>query len=63
MTSWMLLGTGCATKTIVKEIPDDRFVRSVRKGEPFAPPSDGKFVPVARWNEMLEVYINASQKK
>ena len=59
----MLPVIGCKTQTIVREIPQDRFVRSVRKGEPFTPPSDGKFVPEARWNEMLEVYINSSFKK
>lgn len=55
----MLLATGCATKTVVREIPQDRYVVTLRPGVPFTPAVDGKFVPEARWNEMLEVYIRA----
>lgn len=57
----MLLLTGCATRTTVREIDSDRKVVSVHAGVPFTPPTDGKFVPEARFDEMLEVYIRASK--
>lgn len=63
MLTSMLLLTGCATRTVVKEIDSSRTVVSVRAGVPFTPPCDGKFVPEARFDEMLDVYIRASLKK
>lgn len=62
MLTWMLLATGCAT-TKVDQISSDRYVQSLHKGVPFTPPEDGKFVPLARFNEMMDVYIRASFPK
>ena len=59
---WIVAGTSCSTVTI-KEIPTDRMVVTVHAGQPFTPPCDGKFVPQARWNEMLDAYIIHSQEK
>ena len=63
MSAWMLPGTGCATRTVVREIPSDRMVMSLRGGQLFTAPCDGKFVPKARWNEMQDVYIQHSLEK
>lgn len=54
---------GCATRTVVKEISPSRAVVTVKAGVPFTPPVDGKFVPEARFVEMLDVYIRASNAK
>lgn len=64
MSAWMLPGTGCTTRRpAVREIPADRMVQTLRAGVPFTPAVDGKFVPLARWNEMLDVYIQHSLEK
>jgi peroxiredoxin len=55
----LLLCTGCVT-TQVHEISSDRTVITVHAGVPFTPICDGKFVPEARFNEMLDVYIRES---
>jgi hypothetical protein len=44
----------------VVEVSSDRYVRTVHAGVPFTPPCDGKFVPEARFQEMLDVYIRTS---
>ena len=62
MLIWTLLATGCGT-TKVDQISSDRFVVTVNKGVPFTPPDNGKFVPDARWTEMMDVYIRASFNK
>ena len=58
----MLLVTGCATRTVVREIPSDRYVVTVHAGVPFTPACDGKFVPQARFIEMLDAYIRESSR-
>jgi hypothetical protein len=63
ITSLTLLPTGCATRTMIKEIPMDRTVVTMHAGVPFTPACDGKFVPSARFNEMLDVYIRESWRK
>lgn len=57
----MLPATGCKTRVV--EIPTDRFVRTVKAGEPFTPPCAGKFVPDARFNELRDAYILESFRK
>lgn len=57
-----LLLIGCVTRTVVHEIDSNRAVVSVHKDVPFTPPCDGKFVPEARFVEMLDVYIRESLK-
>lgn len=54
-----LLLTGCGTTRVV-QVSSDRYVVSLKSGVPFTPPSDGKFVPEARWKEMLDVYVRSS---
>lgn len=58
-----LLTTGCASTQKTIEIPSDRWVVTVNAGVPFTPPCDGKFVPEARFKEMLDVYVRESFKK
>jgi hypothetical protein len=41
----------------VRPIPSDRYVTTVRAGQTFTAPTDGKFVPDALFNDMLEAYI------
>lgn len=61
IVTWTLLVTGCGTRPpIVHEIDSNRQVITVHKGIPFTPPTDGKFVPEARFSEMLDVYIRVS---
>lgn len=55
-----LPATGC--KTLAVEVPSDYYVRTLKKGEQFTPPCDGKFVPEARFKEMLDVYIRESYR-
>jgi hypothetical protein len=53
--------TGCETHPpTVHEIDSNREVKTVHKDVPFTPDVDGKFVPEARFDEMLDVYIRAS---
>lgn len=47
---------GCTT---VRPISEDRLVFTVRKGQTFTAPTDGKFVPDALFNDMLEAYLIA----
>ncbi len=57
----MLLLTGCATKPpIIHEISSDKYIISLTNGVPFTPPCEGKFVPQARFNELLDVYLRAA---
>lgn len=56
----MMPQTGCVT---VHEISPEKEVHTLHAGQPFTPPVDGKFVPLARWDEMLDTYIRASTKK
>ena len=58
-----LLATGCATRTRVVEISSDRTVVTVKAGVPFTPKCDGKFLPEARFNEMMDVYLRESFRK
>lgn len=62
MLIWMLLATGCATTKVV-QISSDREVMTLVKGVSFTPPENGKFVPDARWIEMMDVYLRASFTK
>lgn len=59
MLTLTLLVTGCETTQVVA-ISSDREVKTVHKGQPFTPPEDGKFVPLARWMEIQDVYIRQS---
>jgi hypothetical protein len=63
MLSWMLPGIGCALRRGAVEIPADRWVMTLRAGQQFTAPVDGKFVPEARWNEMRDVYIQHSHER
>jgi len=56
------LMTGCETVKVV-QVPSDYMVVTVKKGVPFTPPENGKFVPDAQWRLMLDVYIRASNAK
>jgi hypothetical protein len=63
MLTLTLLLTGCATRIKVVEISSDRAVVTVHAGVPFTPPCDGKFVPEARFKEMLDATIRDSFKR
>ena len=58
--SWMLLGTGCTSRVV--KIPADRWVTTVPAGTVFRAEANGKFVPDARFNELLDAYIRMGFK-
>lgn len=61
IASLATLATGCATR--VREVPADYWVRTVRAGETFTAPVDGKFVPNAMFDELLGAYIRESFRR
>lgn len=65
---WMLLGTAllttsCVTRTVVRQIPSDRYVVTVEAGATFTAPCRGKFVPDARFLQLMDAYIRESNTK
>lgn len=57
---FLLPATGCVSHTTIREIPADRWVATVKKGQLFEVPSDGFFVPKAQFNEMMDAYMRES---
>ena len=55
--------TGCATpKTVVREIPTNNWVTTVKAGQVFIVPVDGKFVPESRFVQMLDAFVRESDR-
>ena len=52
--------TGCVTKAV--PVASDRWVTSLRSGQVFTAPCDGKFVPMATYLELQEAFDRAGYR-